>query len=70
MELFGVSSRFLETTEVSMSTTTKTEGKKSTAKDLPAAGPHDKPELQDQMKTPGAGSLPKTGSQENDVGSD
>lgn len=46
------------------------ETKKSTAKDLPAAGPHDKPELQDQMKTPGAGSLPKTGSQEADVGSD
>ncbi|RKE77579.1 MULTISPECIES: hypothetical protein [Rhizobium] len=42
----------------------------STAKDLPAAGPHDKPELQDQMKTPGAGSLPKTGSQEADAGPD
>ncbi len=46
------------------------EEKKSTAKDLPAAGPHDKPELQDPMKTPGAGSLPKIGSQETDVGSD
>jgi hypothetical protein len=44
--------------------------KKSTVKDLPAAGPHDKPELQDPMKTPGAGSLPKTGSQEVDVGPD
>ncbi|KQW27176.1 hypothetical protein ASE36_19710 [Rhizobium sp. Root274] len=44
--------------------------KGSTAKDLPAAGPHDKPELQDQMKTPGAGSLPKTGSQDTDVGPD
>jgi hypothetical protein len=55
-----------------MSTLKKTdlEEKKSTAKDLPAAGPHDKPELQDPMKTPGAGSLPKTGSQEADVGSD
>lgn len=55
-----------------MTITTKPEGadKKSTAKNLPAAGPHDKPELQDQMKTPGAGSLPKTGSQEADVGSD
>ena len=55
-----------------MTTTTKPEDadKKSTAKDLPAAGPHDKPELQDQMKTPGAGSLPKTGSQEADAGPD
>jgi hypothetical protein len=55
-----------------MNTTNKPEAedKKSTAKDLPAAGPHDKPELQDPMKTPGAGSLPKTGSQEADVCSD
>ncbi len=27
-------------------------------KDLPAAGPHAKPELVDDEKTPGAGSLP------------
>lgn len=53
-----------------MSATNKAQNKKSTAKDLPAAGPHDKPELQDQMKTPGAGSLPKTGSQDAEVGSD
>jgi hypothetical protein len=64
---------FPEATEVSMNATNKAEAddkKKSKAEDLPAAGPHDKPDLQDPMKTPGAGTLPKTGSQETDVGSD
>ena len=57
---------------MTMTTTPEHDEKKtkSTAKDLPAAGPHDKPELQDPMKTPGAGSLPKPGSQETDVGPD
>ena len=32
--------------------------KQPEAADLPAAGPHDKPHLQDESKTPGAGSLP------------
>ncbi|WP_168192893.1 hypothetical protein [Undibacter mobilis] len=34
------------------------------AKDMPAAGPHAKPELTDDSKTPGAGTLPEPGSQE------
>lgn len=42
----------------------------SKAKDLPAAGPHDKKELQDEMKTPGTGALNKPGSQTANVGSD
>jgi hypothetical protein len=46
------------------------ENRKSTAKDLPAAGPHDKKELQDPMKTPGTGSLPEVGSRGGDVGPD
>jgi hypothetical protein len=34
-------------------------GKKAPAKsDSPAAGPHAKPELMDESKTPGTGSLP------------
>ncbi len=45
-------------------------GEKSTAETMPAAGPHDKPELQDPMKTPGTGSLPKVGSRGSDVGPD
>ena len=45
-------------------------GEKSRAETMPAAGPHDKPELQDSMKTPGTGSLPKIGSQGPDVGPD
>jgi hypothetical protein len=45
-------------------------GTKSTAETMPAAGPHDKPELQDPMKTPGTGSLPKVGSRGSDVGPD
>lgn len=45
-------------------------GEKSTAETMPAAGPHDKPELQDPMKTPGTGSLPKVGSRGPDVGPD
>jgi len=37
-------------------------GKKTAeAGDLPPAGPHDKPHLQDESKTPGAGSLPDKG---------
>ena len=43
---------------------------KSKAEDMPAAGPHDTPELQDPMKTPGTGSLPKVGSRGPDVGPD
>ncbi len=43
---------------------------KSTAETMPAAGPHDKPELQDPMKTPGTGSLPEVGSRGTDVGPD
>lgn len=31
----------------------------------PAAGPHDKPELADEHKTPGAGTLPKPGTNED-----
>jgi hypothetical protein len=31
----------------------------------PAAGPHDKPELTDDGKTPGAGTLPVPGSDED-----
>ena len=46
------------------------EKRKSTAEDMPAAGPHDKPELQDPMKTPGTGSLPEVGSRGTDVGPD
>lgn len=53
-----------------MTHTPENDDKKSTARELPAAGPHDKPELQDQMKTPGTGSLPKTGSQETGAGPD
>lgn len=48
----------------------QTEKGKTTADEMPAAGPHDKPELQDPMKTPGTGSLPKVGSQGSDVGPD
>jgi len=48
----------------------ETEEDKSRAEDMPAAGPHDKPELQDPMKTPGAGSLPEIGSRGTDIGSD
>jgi hypothetical protein len=48
----------------------QTEKRKSTAEDMPAAGPHDKPELQDPMKTPGTGSLPEVGSRGTDVGPD
>lgn len=48
----------------------KTENSKSTAEEMPAAGPHDKKELQDPMKTPGAGALPEVGSRSTDVGSD
>ncbi|MGE8106344.1 hypothetical protein ACQKP1_21890 [Allorhizobium sp. NPDC080224] len=44
------------------------EGEKSHAEDMPAAGPHDKKELQDPMKTPGTGSLPEIGSQKTDAG--
>jgi hypothetical protein len=45
-------------------------GEKSTAETMPAAGPHDKPELQDPMKTPGTGSLPEVRSRGTDVGPD
>ncbi|NIK47019.1 hypothetical protein [Variibacter gotjawalensis] len=31
----------------------------------PAAGPHDKPELTDKDKTPGAGTLPEPGESED-----
>lgn len=48
----------------------KPSGEKSTAETMPAAGPHDKPELQDPMKTPGTGSLPEIGSRGTDVGPD
>ena len=37
--------------------------------DLPPAGPHDKPELTDNEKTPGAGSLPDQEGGEVDGGS-
>ncbi|TPP05431.1 hypothetical protein [Rhizobium glycinendophyticum] len=60
----------MNTTSTSQHDKAVADQKGSSAKDLPAAGPHDKPELQDQMKTPGAGSLPKTGSQDADVGPD
>lgn len=33
--------------------------------DLPPAGPHDKPELTDEEKTPGAGALPEPGEAED-----
>ncbi|QEE45286.1 hypothetical protein FVA81_11990 [Rhizobium sp. WL3] len=48
----------------------QSDGEKSKAENMPAAGPHDKPELQDPMKTPGTGSLPKVGSRGTDVGPD
>ncbi|MFN3721261.1 MAG: hypothetical protein ACK4UW_20390 [Rhizobium rhizophilum] len=48
----------------------QSDDEKSTAENMPAAGPHDKPELQDPMKTPGTGSLPKVGSRSTDVGPD
>lgn len=48
----------------------RAEKDKSKAEGMPAAGPHDKPELQDPMKTPGTGSLPKVGSRGTDVGPD
>lgn len=48
----------------------QSDDEKSKAEDMPAAGPHDKPELQDPMKTPGTGSLPKVGSRGTDVGPD
>ncbi|MBC2775522.1 hypothetical protein H6M51_21910 [Rhizobium sp. AQ_MP] len=48
----------------------KPDKESSRAEDMPAAGPHDKQELQDPMKTPGTGSLPDVGTQEGDVGPD
>ncbi|MBX9468879.1 MAG: hypothetical protein KL839_13995 [Rhizobium sp.] len=48
----------------------QSDDEKSKAENMPAAGPHDKPELQDPMKTPGTGSLPKVGSRGTDVGPD
>jgi hypothetical protein len=63
-------------TEISMSEKNENEGKpgseddKSKAEDMPIAGPHDKEELQDPMKTPGTGSLPEVGSRGTDVGPD
>ena len=38
-------------------------------KDLPPAGPHDKPELTDPLKTPGTGMLPTSGKKDIDVDS-
>ena len=63
-------------TEIAMSEKIDNAGKpepdedKTKAEDMPAAGPHDKEELQDPMKTPGTGSLPDVGSQGADVGPD
>ena len=40
-------------------------GKRQRADETPpAAGPHDKPELTDETKTPGAGTLPTPGTNE------
>ena len=39
-------------------------------KPMPAEGPHARPDLTDQEKTPGTGSLPKSGGKEADVGPD
>jgi hypothetical protein len=39
--------------------------KKRAQDKTPAAGPHAKPELTDNSKTPGAGTLPKPGSNED-----
>lgn len=40
----------------------------SKAKDIPPAGPHDKPELVDNEKTPGSGALPPQDSKDIDAG--
>ncbi len=58
------------TEEIEKAEKRQSRGEKSTAETMPAAGPHDKPELQDPMKTPGTGSLPKIGSRGSDVGPD
>lgn len=48
----------------------QTNAEKSVDEAMPAAGPHDKPELQYPMKTPGTGALPPVGSRGTDVGPD
>jgi len=58
------------TEEIEKAQKRQTTGAKSRAETMPAAGPHDRPELQDPMKTPGAGSLPEIGSRGTDVGPD
>lgn len=58
------------TEEIEKAEKRQSRGEKSTAETMPVAGPHDKPELQDPMKTPGTGSLPKIGSRGSDVGPD
>lgn len=44
--------------------------KPSTPDEIPAAGPHAKPELMDDEKTPGTGALPDTEGGEVDPGSE
>ncbi len=58
------------TEEIEKTQKSKATGEKSRAETMPVAGPHDKPELQDPMKTPGTGSLPEIGSRGTDVGPD
>ena len=43
---------------------------KTSGEDLPPAGPHETPELTDDEKTPGTGSLPDSEGGEADVGSE
>lgn len=58
------------TEEIEKRQTPQPKDEKSKAEDVPSAGPHDKKELQDPMKTPGTGSLPDVGSRGTDVGPD
>lgn len=45
-------------------------GESTGAEKLPPAGPHASPELTDEEKTPGTGSLPDSQGGEADVGSE
>ncbi|EHS53988.1 hypothetical protein PDO_0877 [Rhizobium sp. PDO1-076] len=46
------------------------EDEKQTKSSGPVAGPHARKDLQDDMKTPGTGALPDSGTREVDVGPD
>jgi hypothetical protein len=41
--------------------------RETSGEDLPAAGPHADPDLTDRLKTPGAGSMPEVGSDNQEV---